>query len=62
MHGNNAPEEYRQNAADCLTLAETFSDPIARAIMRQMAHAWMRLAVQAEKTMDFVVDGARPEA
>lgn len=52
MHGNNAPEEYRQNAVDCLTLAETLQDPIARGIMRQMAQAWMRLAAQAEKRTD----------
>ena len=52
MHGTNAPEEYRQNAVDCLTLAETLQDPIARAIMRQMAQAWIRLAAQAEKRTD----------
>jgi hypothetical protein len=42
-------DEYRRNAAECLRLAETFSDPTNRAVLMEMAHAWERLAERAAR-------------
>ncbi len=41
-------EYYRQNARDCLMLANTTSDPRSKAMLIDMALAWKRLADQAE--------------
>jgi hypothetical protein len=42
-------EEYRQHAANCLELADETSDQTIRWGLIDMAHAWLRLAEQAEK-------------
>jgi len=42
-------EDYQQNAAKCLDLADQSSDPAIRMGLIDMAHAWLRLAEQAEK-------------
>ncbi len=41
--------DYRQNAANCLHLADQSSDPAIRMGLIDMAHAWLGLAEQAEK-------------
>jgi hypothetical protein len=41
--------EYRDRAAECLHLAHGLKDPQQRAILREMARAWLRLSDQAEK-------------
>ena len=35
---------YRANAEACAKLAETVSDPHAKAVLLNMAEAWLRLA------------------
>jgi hypothetical protein len=40
-------EEYRRYAADCLRLANGFHEPRA-ALLRHMAHVWLRLAQEIE--------------
>jgi len=41
-------EYYRENARECLRLANTTSDPRSKATLVDMALAWRRLADQAE--------------
>jgi hypothetical protein len=43
-------EEYRRNAAECLRLAQTLSNPTNRAVLIEMAHAWERLAERAARS------------
>jgi hypothetical protein len=45
----SSKEEYRRNAAKCLEMADGTSDGITRLVLIEMAHAWLRLAEQAEK-------------
>lgn len=42
-------DEYRRNAANCLSVAEDIADPAARALMIAMARSWHLLADQAER-------------
>ena len=41
------PEYYRQNARDCLRLANTTSDPRSKVMLMDMALAWRGLADRA---------------
>ena len=41
--------EYRQNAAECLRIAEHISDQVARRELLVMAQAWHKLAFQADR-------------
>ena len=41
--------EYRQNAGQCLELADKTSDPAIRLGLIDMARAWFQLAEQAAK-------------
>ncbi len=41
-------EYYRENARECLRLANTTSDPRSKATLIDMALAWRRLADHAE--------------
>ena len=41
--------EYLRNAASCLRVAERTNDLAARAELIKMAHAWQRLAEQANR-------------
>jgi hypothetical protein len=43
------PNEYRHRAAECLRLANECNDPQNRALLLEMAQAWLRLLDQAEK-------------
>lgn len=45
------PDRYRQNAIDCLRLANETSDPGAKAVLLDMAQSWVRLADQAQKNL-----------
>ena len=45
-------DEYRQNAATCLHLADQSRDQAIRLGLIDMAHGWLRLAEQAEKNSD----------
>ena len=43
----NSGEQYRQRAAQCLSLARTALDPGNKAALIEMAQAWTRLAEQS---------------
>jgi hypothetical protein len=40
---------YRERAAECFRLARRVKDPQQRAVLLEMARAWLRLFEQAEK-------------
>jgi len=42
-------EAYRQNALECLRLAHATTEPATRAVLTDMATAWVKLGEQAEK-------------
>jgi hypothetical protein len=37
-------EEYQQRAADCLRVAQETEDPTSKALLLEMAQAWINLA------------------
>jgi hypothetical protein len=41
---------YQQRAVECYSLAEGFSDPRRREIMRQLAVCWLHLSEQASES------------
>jgi hypothetical protein len=41
------PQFYRQYSLDCLRLANTTSEPDTKAVLVDMAQAWLKLAEQA---------------
>ena len=40
---------YRANAAECLIIASSMTDPNSRVSLLEMAWKWLRLAKQAEQ-------------
>ena len=60
-----SPDEYRQQAARCMVLAEQLPEGSTKRFLTVMAAAWSRLADQAEKnlTADLVYEPPpfRPE-
>jgi hypothetical protein len=48
------PDDYRQNAAECLRLAHQARDARAKFLMLEMAQAWMRLAEHSEKLRGWI--------
>jgi hypothetical protein len=48
------PNDYRQNAAECLRLAHAAQDARAKFLMLEMAQAWMRLSEHAEKLRGWI--------
>jgi hypothetical protein len=42
-------DAYRERAAECFRLANGLNDPQLRALLFEMARAWLRLSDQAEK-------------
>jgi hypothetical protein len=40
--------DYRRKAQECLTIAELVADPLERAELQHIAHAYLRLAERAE--------------
>ncbi len=46
-----SPHDYRRNAAECLTLAESAADPRIQAELLAMALSWLHLTDQAEKNL-----------
>jgi hypothetical protein len=46
----SSPDLYQQRAVECYSLAEVFSDPHRREIMRQLAICWLRLSEKAEES------------
>jgi len=45
----NSAELYRANAAECLVMASSMTDPDSRVSLLKMARKWLRLAELAEK-------------
>jgi hypothetical protein len=43
-------DDYRMRAGECLRLAGALSDPTQKALLVEMAQAWLRLFDQAEKS------------
>jgi hypothetical protein len=41
-------QEYQRRAAQCLRLARTTNDPTNKALLLEMAQAWVRLAHQIQ--------------
>jgi hypothetical protein len=58
----NKSEEYRQNAANCLTVAERTADTATRAMLMAMARSWYALADQADRNsrLDVVYETPPP--
>jgi hypothetical protein len=55
---------YRQYASDCVRLAGQINGPTSKAVLLDMARAWVRLSEQAEKNsqLDLVYESpSRPE-
>jgi hypothetical protein len=46
----NRYKQYRQNAADCLAVAQQLSDPGLKANMLEMAQSWLMLADRVEQS------------
>lgn len=44
------PDECRQNAAECLSLAEGLKNDEAAIFLRGLAERWLRLAEHLERT------------
>jgi hypothetical protein len=53
----DSAEVYRSNAAECLLMASSMTDPKSRVSLLDMASAWLRLAEQADKNGQFA-DGS----
>jgi hypothetical protein len=49
MYRVNSADLYRAYAQECLHFASGMETPSCRAVLLQMANAWLRLAHQAEK-------------
>lgn len=45
-------QEYRQEAADCVRMAEQTSDPTTKLVSVGLAQAWLQLAQLADTTGD----------
>jgi hypothetical protein len=48
-------DEFRKRATDCLALAQTATDPKARASLLTMAQAWFKLANSSAMNFDAIV-------
>jgi hypothetical protein len=46
----NRYKKYRQNAADCLAVAQQVSNPGLKASMLEMAQSWLMLADRVERS------------
>jgi hypothetical protein len=57
----SSAELYEQRAVECYSLAEAFSDPRRREIMRQLAICWLHLSQQAHERQR-EMDQDRPAA
>ena len=49
-------DNYRAKALELLAHAETERDPIARAQLESLAAAYLRLAEQAERNSDLIIE------
>jgi hypothetical protein len=46
-----SPDDYRRNAAECLSIAESIVNPDHRAWLIAIAQSWLLLAHQCEKNL-----------
>jgi len=58
----NRPDYYRQHALECLRLANDTNEPSTKAVLIDMAQAWIRLAEQAQRNrrLDLVHEAPSP--
>ena len=49
----STPDHYREYALECLRLAEGTSEPGTKAVLIDMAQAWIKLADQSQKNRRF---------
>jgi hypothetical protein len=47
----NKPDHYRQYALECLRLASDTHESSTKAVLIDMAQAWIRLAEQAQRNL-----------
>jgi hypothetical protein len=45
-------DEYQQRAADCLRVAQETNDPTSKALLLEMAQAWINLAERTKRDQD----------
>lgn len=50
--GLSTPEEYQRRAADLLRIAQETHDPTNKALLLEMAQAWLKLAERARVSKD----------
>ena len=50
------PDDYRRKAAECLRLAQGAEDSGSKALLLEMAQAWVKLAEQTKTRDDLVED------
>jgi hypothetical protein len=50
--GLSTPEEYQRRAADLLRIAQETHDPTNKALLLEMAQAWVKLAERARVSKD----------
>jgi hypothetical protein len=48
----STPEEYQRRAADLLRIAQETHDPANKALLLEMAQAWLNLAERARVSKD----------
>jgi hypothetical protein len=53
-------EDYQQRAAECLHLAHRSTDPTNKALLLEMAQAWIRLAEQIKERAEPPDEDAPP--
>jgi hypothetical protein len=60
----NKSEDYRQYALECLRLANDMNESSTKAVLVDMAQAWIRLAEQAQKNrrLELVYEAPSPPA
>jgi hypothetical protein len=52
-HPVSRPDYYRQYALECLRLADGTNEPSTKAVLIDMAQAWIKLVEQAQKNRRF---------
>ena len=60
-HPVNKPDYYRQYALECLRLANDTNEPSTKAVLIDMAQAWIKLAEQAQRNRQLATDPHAPE-
>ena len=54
------PDYYRQYALECFRLANDSTEPSTKAVLIDMAQAWVKLAEQRNRRLDPVLEAPSP--